>query len=333
MLKMSSILLVIISSLISVTCYNYNKFRVSFVLGAPASGKSTQSSKLVEEFNCVHLSAGDLLRKERESGSEVAELIEGYITQGAIVPVELTLRLIRTAMEETGAKRFLIDGFPRNNDNLDGWVSAMSECALVDSLFFLDCPESKCEERILKRAALSGRSDDNIVTLKKRFTTFKDITMPVVKYFENITPNSDVNWLNKNGVKVYKIDGDRHEDDVYRNVKNSYQEMIQSEILELSQELLDSIDNNNEEIYNKLVESRQECDNLNSNGIRKLSTITNAIVRVMGKSAIVSYIRLLQEDSRSIGGSIVTKSYEESRVWELCQKTWKNVNTHQVAIV
>ena len=328
------ILLLIIIILINLSLslsFKYNKFRVSFVLGAPASGKSTQCSKLVEEFGCVHLSAGDLLRKERESGSEVAELIESYITQGAIVPVELTLRLIKTAMESSLSKRFLIDGFPRNQDNLQGWIKEMSECSIVDSIIFLDCPELVCEERILKRVKLSGRSDDNIATLKKRFTIFKDITMPVVKYFENIIPNESL-WLNKNGINVYKIDGDREEEIVYKNVKHGYQEMIKSELIELSQSLIDSIDNNNEEIYYKLVESKQNCDNFKSNIIsRKMSTLSNINVRIMGKSAIVSYIRLLQEDNN---GNILTKSYEESRIWELIHgKNWKNIYTHSNQLV
>jgi Adenylate kinase len=67
------------------------KYRVSFVLGGPAAGKSTVCSRLVQDYGCVHLSAGDLLRKERESGSDTAELIESYIREGAIVPVKITL--------------------------------------------------------------------------------------------------------------------------------------------------------------------------------------------------------------------------------------------------
>lgn len=118
--------------------------------------------------SCVHLSAGDLLRDERSSGSSTAALIESYINEGAIVPVKITLDLIRTAMEKSNAKRFLIDGFPRNEDNLQGWVQEMSDISIVDSVIFLDCPEPECERRVLERAKTSGRSDDNLETLKKR---------------------------------------------------------------------------------------------------------------------------------------------------------------------
>ncbi|CAN0003322.1 unnamed protein product, partial [Laminaria digitata] len=67
----------------------------------------------------VHLSAGELLREERESGSSNGQLIDEYIRDGRIVPVAISLGLLKTAMEACGpSSRFLIDGFPRNSDNL-----------------------------------------------------------------------------------------------------------------------------------------------------------------------------------------------------------------------
>ena len=93
------------------TCY--------FVLGGPGCGKGTVCAKLVAEHGFVHLSAGDLLRAERNSGSKNAELINDIILKGEIVPVEITVNLIKAAMQGAGwsTKKFLIDGFPRNADN------------------------------------------------------------------------------------------------------------------------------------------------------------------------------------------------------------------------
>ena len=90
----------------------------------------------------MHLSAGDLLREERDSGSKDGDLIESYIRNGQIVPVEITIALIKKAMDRSGARKFLIDGFPRNEDNLDGWEREMTEdkCDVKFVLFF-DCPE------------------------------------------------------------------------------------------------------------------------------------------------------------------------------------------------
>ena len=96
----------------------------------------------MQEFGFVHLSAGDLLRQERDSGSENGELIENCMKNGLIVPVEITIALLQTAMEKSEGKKFLIDGFPRNEDNLDGWEKQMTEdkCEVKFVLFF-NCPE------------------------------------------------------------------------------------------------------------------------------------------------------------------------------------------------
>lgn len=90
------------------------------VFSGPGAGKGTQCAKLVEHHGFVHLSAGDLLRAEKASGSETAELIAKIIAEGAIVPVAITCGLIKKAMELNGwaSGKFLVDGFPRNDDNL-----------------------------------------------------------------------------------------------------------------------------------------------------------------------------------------------------------------------
>ena len=75
------------------------KATVFFVLGGPGSGKGTVCKKLVDNYGYVHLSAGDLLRAERNSGSSNAEMINTYIKEGKIVPVEVTVKLIKKAME------------------------------------------------------------------------------------------------------------------------------------------------------------------------------------------------------------------------------------------
>lgn len=77
------------------------KPKVVFVLGAPGAGKGTQCSKIVDEYGYVHLSAGDLLREERQrAGSEYGDLIENCIRNGKIVPVEVTCSLIDNAMNQ-----------------------------------------------------------------------------------------------------------------------------------------------------------------------------------------------------------------------------------------
>jgi len=164
------------------------KPNVVFVLGAPGSGKGTQCQNIVDDYGYVHLSAGDLLRAERKvSGSEYGELIENHITNGTIVPVEITCSLLVRAMKESGKNNFLIDGFPRNKNNLDGWMAEVGpEKANVKFVLFFDCDKSTCVDRCLQRgAAGSGRTDDNRESLEKRFNTYMNDTMPIIEQFRS----------------------------------------------------------------------------------------------------------------------------------------------------
>ncbi|GJN10965.1 hypothetical protein PR202_ga29116 [Eleusine coracana subsp. coracana] len=128
------------------------KVTVVFVLGGPGSGKGTQCTNIVEHFGFTHLSAGDLLRAEIKSGSENGTMIENMIKEGKIVPSEVTINLLQEAMIKDDNDKFLIDGFPRNEEN---------------------------------RAAFEnvGRVDDNIETIRKRFRVFVESSLPVIEYY------------------------------------------------------------------------------------------------------------------------------------------------------
>uniref|UniRef100_A0A8C9XZU9 UMP-CMP kinase n=3 Tax=Percidae TaxID=8165 RepID=A0A8C9XZU9_SANLU len=188
------------------------KPQVVFVLGGPGAGKGTQCSKIVESYNYTHLSAGDLLRAERaREGSEFGQLIGNYIKEGKIVPVEITINLLKKAMEETMQKdekkfRFLIDGFPRNEDNLQGWNNVMDGKADVKFVLFFDCGNEVCIDRCLERGKNSGRTDDNRESLEKRIQTYLQSTQPIIKLYE------------KHG-KVRTVDASRSVDKVFADVK------------------------------------------------------------------------------------------------------------------
>ena len=119
--------------------------RIIFVLGGPGSGKGTQCQKICQQFTeFVHLSAGELLREARSSGSVLGEMIQKCMMEGTIVPAEVTVGLLKEAMEKNGwgQKRFLIDGFPRNEDNYATWFRLLPEVQ-VDYCLFLNCDDVK----------------------------------------------------------------------------------------------------------------------------------------------------------------------------------------------
>jgi len=163
---------------------------VIFVLGKPGSGKGTQCEKLIDQFSsCKHLSAGDLLREKRKENDSTSELIENYIKDGKIVPVAITISLLQARMEQlqtasSNRLLFLIDGFPRNQDNLDGWEKQMHGVSKVHNVLFFNISDEVATQRCLDRGAGgSGRTDDNVESIKKRLLTYND-TAEVIEYYK-----------------------------------------------------------------------------------------------------------------------------------------------------
>ena len=159
--------------------------KVIFVMGGPGSGKGTQCSKLVEEYGLKHLSTGDLLREERKKGGELGDELDKIMNEGGLVSSDLVVKLVRKNMKEMGWSQewFLIDGFPRNEENMKAWKKGMKDVEIQFALFF-DVPDEIMVERMMKWAETSGRADDNEETMKKRVKTFRDQTVPLVQSFE-----------------------------------------------------------------------------------------------------------------------------------------------------
>lgn len=157
------------------------KKRIFFVLGGPGSGKGTQCAQLVKRFGFDHFSAGDLLRGEVAKESEQGKMIADIIKEGTIVPGHITIGLLKAAIEASTAPGVLIDGFPRQLDQAGSFEKDVSDFEFV---LFFDCPEEEMEKRLLERGKTSGRSDDNMESIRKRFKTFVNTSMPVIQYYE-----------------------------------------------------------------------------------------------------------------------------------------------------
>jgi UMP-CMP kinase len=150
-------------------------FRVVFVLGGPGAGKGTQCELLSKNHGWAHLSAGDLLRAERKKeGSKLATIINTNIQAGKIVPSEITTQLIYNAMvelrETNGQIKFLIDGFPRSEGNVNSWKEIVGNSAILEYVLFFECPFDILTSRLLERGKTSGRSDDSLVSLYVYFS-------------------------------------------------------------------------------------------------------------------------------------------------------------------
>jgi adenylate kinase family enzyme len=165
------------------------KPNVVFVLGGPGAGKGTMCELAESQLGWTHLSTGDLLRAERQAGGSTAATIDEFITAGKLVPNEIVVALLKNAMEDvtrtTGKNNFLLDGFPRSLSNLEGWNEIFGREAELPKMLYFECPYAVLEKRILGRARYTGRSDDNIESIKLRFDTFKVETLPTVELFKS----------------------------------------------------------------------------------------------------------------------------------------------------
>ncbi|KAI1651984.1 uridylate kinase [Daldinia loculata] len=205
---------------------------VIFVLGGPGAGKGTQCERLVARYGFAHLSAGDLLRAEQNRpDSEFGDLIRHHIRNGLIVPMEVTIALLEAAMRQIldepassssssseqqhdGRRKkgkFLIDGFPRKLDQAIKFEEAVVPARFV---LFYDCPEDEMERRLLERGKTSGREDDNAESIRKRFRTFVETSMPVVDYFEKQN-------------RVVKIDARQQPDQVFEATRKELEKRLQ----------------------------------------------------------------------------------------------------------
>lgn len=155
---------------------------IIFILGGPGSGKGTQCQLLSEKFLYKHISAGDLLRAEKNKDTKYSNLINKYISNGKIVPSSITISLIMDEIRNCDHNVLLIDGFPRNLENLNSW-NEINNLKIKYKCIFFDCHTEVLVNRLLKRGLDSGRDDDNLEVINKRLQVFKESTEPVLDYF------------------------------------------------------------------------------------------------------------------------------------------------------
>jgi len=157
---------------------------VIFVLGGPGCGKGTQCERIVAKYGYTHLSSGDLLRDEVQSGSDRGKHLNAIMEKGDLVPLEDVLELLAEAMlaKVSSSKGFLIDGYPREQAQGVQFEESILPCTWV---LYFDVPDDTMVERLLHRAKTSGRVDDNEETIKKRLATFHKHSEPVIQYYKN----------------------------------------------------------------------------------------------------------------------------------------------------
>lgn len=157
--------------------------KIILVAGPPGSGKSTMSRRMVETYGFRHISAGDCLREEMSNAaSPHRSTIQSYIEAGKVIPVEITLVLLENKIRSfgRGSEVVVLDGFPRNADNMKGWVDKWLTTTELVHMITFNCPIDLCKERILGRMQECDRTDNASQAIHNRMGVFFEDTLPIV---------------------------------------------------------------------------------------------------------------------------------------------------------
>jgi len=152
-------------------------------LGAPGAGKGTQAEILSQTNSYLHLSTGELLRKEIEMNTNLGRQVKDIINRGELVSDELVLKIVRNNLDKDN-DGWILDGYPRNLSQANSLNEVLIEINQpLEIVFYLDIPE----EVLIKRLLLRGRKDDTEETIKTRVDIYKKTTEPLIKYFKDLS--------------------------------------------------------------------------------------------------------------------------------------------------
>lgn len=157
------------------------------IFGAPGSGKGTQSEKMIEKYGFGHISTGDVLRSEIKNGTELGKTAKSYIDQGQLIPDELMIDILASVYDGFGKEHegVIFDGFPRTIPQAEALKKMLADRGhKVAAMIELDVPEEELMKRLLLRGQMSGRSDDNEATIKKRLDVYHNQTAPLIAWYE-----------------------------------------------------------------------------------------------------------------------------------------------------
>jgi len=167
--------------------------KLFLLIGAPGSGKTTDASMIAEKHSdkIVHYSTGDMLREEVASGSELGQTIDGFISKGALVPLNIIVDTIISAINQAPVDTVLIDGYPRSVEQMTALdeIVAKEENIELTSVIEVRVSEQVAKDRILGRAADAkpgeGRSDDSIEVFYDRMKVYTDPLAEIQAFYTN----------------------------------------------------------------------------------------------------------------------------------------------------
>ncbi len=157
------------------------------LVAPPGAGKGTQAEKLAIHYGITHLSSGDLLRKEVAGATEIGRAATAYLERGDLVPDDLVLAMLfPPAVEAARTGGYVLDGFPRTlRQAEEGYQMAQEVDGIeLQAVIHLRVGRDEVRRRLMARAEVGGRGDDNESTIAHRLDVYESETRPLLAYYE-----------------------------------------------------------------------------------------------------------------------------------------------------
>ncbi len=156
------------------------------LMGAPGAGKGTQAKLLQERLGIPQVSTGDLFRYNLKNDTPLGQLAKGFMDEGNLVPDEVTVAMVRDRLAQADAQAgAILDGFPRSPAQAAAFDALLADLQdSVDIVPVVDVAQDVLVARLLKRAELEGRADDNEETIRTRMRVYEESTAPLIDFYE-----------------------------------------------------------------------------------------------------------------------------------------------------
>lgn len=168
------------------------------LFGGPGAGKGTQSERIIDKYDLIHISTGELFRKNMGERTDLGRLAQEYIDDGNLVPDEVVIKMVEAKIHShPGANGFIFDGFPRTVAQAKALDEMLEKKGLSITLMLaLIANDEELRSRLRLRGMTSGRSDDqNDEKINKRIKIYNEETLPVITYYQNQSKYRGVNGV------------------------------------------------------------------------------------------------------------------------------------------
>ena len=169
------------------------------IFGAPGSGKGTQSDRIIERYDLFHISTGDVLRDHIKRGTKLGNVAKEFIDKGQLVPDELIIDILGQVLDdnkEAIQNGVIFDGYPRTIPQARALEKLLNDRGTeLHTVIGLEVDEQELINRLVNRGKISGRSDDNVETIKKRLTVYHNQTSPLQQYYKERNLYAAINGM------------------------------------------------------------------------------------------------------------------------------------------